>query len=800
MESHPNPIRSQPRNLEAEMSILGAMLLDQASIPRVMEQIAAESFYQNSHRKIYDAVVSLYDGGTPADAITLVDALKTRGDLETAGGEEYIVSLLEYIPTTAHLDAHLKIVREKAMLRDLISTSTDVVNRCYGETTETAIVLDEVEKKFFQLTQRGMSQQMVPIRRLVKEVMEEIDARDGSHSLVTGLATGLKDLDDMTCGLQPSELTVLAGRPSMGKAQPLDAPVLTKAGWKTMTELRKGDDLASIDGQASIVTGIYPQGKRQVYRVTFSDGRSCEACLEHLWRVRYREWEEARVVDTQQLIKMIGRRRYQRRLWVDTFSGEFGTDEQLPLDPWLVGVLLGDGTLSGSSVRLSNADQGLVEMAGVAAGPGMQAAFAGGYDYRLTRQGGAHLAGVQGVQPNPIKSALRKLGLWDRRSEAKFIPELYKSADRESRRRLLGGLLDTDGWVERWGSIRLATSSRQLADDVVELTRSLGGTASHSKKFPAYTYRGRKQAGLPSFVCNIQLEDPQSLFTLEEKRKRLAAPRQRQRRLNIISIEPSRVTQTQCIAVSHPSRLYITEDYIPTHNTAFALSIAEHAAVVEKQAVGIFSLEMSSEALVRRMLCSNARVDAQAMRRGFLSGKDMLKLAHAAGRLSDAEIYIDDLPGATNLELRARARNMKARYDIKLLIIDYLQLLQATVGRSESRQQEVSDISRSLKSLARELEIPVLVLSQLNRGPEERPDRRPRLADLRESGAIEQDADLVVLIVRPGAYPDLIAEDPSLENMVYVNIAKQRNGPTGEIKLTFIKKYTKFEDYAEAEE
>jgi len=143
---------------------------------------------------------------------------------------------------------------------------------------------------------------------------------------------------------------------------------------------------------------------------------------------------------------------------------------------------------------------------------------------------------------------------------------------------------------------------------------------------------------------------------------------------------------------------------------------------------------------------------------------------------------------------------MKARFDIDLLIVDYLQLMQATTGRSENRQQEVSDISRSLKALARELEIPILVVSQLNRGPEDRPDRRPRLSDLRESGAIEQDADLVILIMRPGAYPDLIEDDPDLENLAYVNVAKQRNGPTGEIKLTFIKRYTRFEDYAEIKE
>ncbi|MFH1039328.1 MAG: replicative DNA helicase [PVC group bacterium] len=444
-------VRSQPRNIEAEMSVLGAMLLEQEAIPRVIQEISGESFYQSSHRKIFDAVVSLYDAGTPADAITLVDALKKRGELAAAGGEEYVISLMEYIPTTAHLEAHLKIVAEKAMLRDLIATSTGIVNHCYQETTDTAVVLDEVERKFFELTQRGVRQKLLPMRQLLKEIMEEIDAREGSQAMVTGLSTGLRDLDNLTCGLQASELTVLAGRPSMGK-------------------------------------------------------------------------------------------------------------------------------------------------------------------------------------------------------------------------------------------------------------------------------------------------------------------------------------------------------------TAFALSIAEHVGLEEKKPVGIFSLEMSAEALARRMLCAHARVDAQSLRRGFLSAKDMVKLAHAAGRLSDAAIYIDDLPGATNLELRARARNMKARYDVRLLIIDYLQLMQATTGRGENRQQEVSDISRSLKSLARELDIPVLVLSQLNRGPEDRPDRRPRLADLRESGAIEQDADLVVLIMRPGAYPDMIEDDPRLENMVFAHVAKQRNGPTGEIKLTFIKRYTRFEDYADTEE
>lgn len=443
--------RIQPRNIEAEMSVLGAMLLDQGAISRVIQEIKADAFYKAAHRKIFDAIVALYDAGNPTDAITLTEAMKQRGDLDKAGGPEYIITLMNYIPTTALLDSHLKIVREKATLRDLISTSSQIINRCYLDTVDPSIVMDEVEKTFFELTQRGRKKQLIPMRQLMKGVMEDIESQQGSHSMVTGLSTGLRDLDKLTCGLQPSELIVLAGRPSMGK-------------------------------------------------------------------------------------------------------------------------------------------------------------------------------------------------------------------------------------------------------------------------------------------------------------------------------------------------------------TAFALSIAEHIALKEKKQVGIFSLEMSAASLGRRMLCCNAKVDAQNLRRGFISTKDSVKLAHAAGRLSEAGVWIDDHPGLTNLELRARARDMKARCNIDLLIIDYLQLLQSTTGRSESRQQEVSDISRSLKALARELDIPVVVLSQLNRGPEDRPDRRPRLSDLRESGAIEQDADLVVMIMRPGAYPDLVENDPSLENMVYANVAKQRNGPTGEIKLTFIKRYTRFEDYAEPEE
>ena len=225
--------------------------------------------------------------------------------------------------------------------------------------------------------------------------------------------------------------------------------------------------------------------------------------------------------------------------------------------------------------------------------------------------------------------------------------------------------------------------------------------------------------------------------------------------------------------------------------SAFAISMAENIGIQANTGVGIFSLEMSKESLVQRMLCSQARVDAHKVRSGFLSPADWPKLTSAAGRLSEANIFIDDTPAISPLELRAKARRLKANHDIGLILVDYLQLMRGST-KSDSRQQEISEISRSLKALARELEVPVIALSQLSRAVESRQDHRPMLSDLRESGAIEQDADVVVLLMREEYY------NPTEENrgIADIIVAKQRNGPTGTIKLAFVKEYTRFENLA----
>ena len=247
----------------------------------------------------------------------------------------------------------------------------------------------------------------------------------------------------------------------------------------------------------------------------------------------------------------------------------------------------------------------------------------------------------------------------------------------------------------------------------------------------------------------------------------------------------------------HPSEMIVIAARPSMGKTALAMNIAEHVAINEKLPVGVFSLEMSSQQLVQRLLCSRARVNLQKVRDGFLGERDFPSLTAAASKLAEAKIFIDDSASLTILELRAKARRLKAQQDVQLIIVDYLQLLRSTSRRAQdNRQLEISEISAGLKGLAKELKIPLIVVAQLNRQPEQRTGGKPRLSDLRESGSIEQDADLVGLLVRPEIYEEDEEARAEKAGEAELIIAKQRNGPVGEIPLTFLKEFTRFEDRA----
>ena len=265
-----------------------------------------------------------------------------------------------------------------------------------------------------------------------------------------------------------------------------------------------------------------------------------------------------------------------------------------------------------------------------------------------------------------------------------------------------------------------------------------------------------------------------------------------QRKGMITGLPTGFIELDQQLAGLQPADFIVVAGRPAMGKSSFALCVAEHIALSQKTGVALFSLEMSKENLVQRMLCSHARINAHNVRSGMLSTSDWPNLTKAAGKLSEAPIFVDDSPGVTILELRAKARRLKSRHDIGLIILDYLQLMDES-AMAENRQQEISIISRSLKALARELNVPVIAVSQLSRAPERRESFRPRLSDLRESGAIEQDADVVLMLFREDYY-NMTDENRGIAEVI---IAKQRNGPTGSVKLAFISEYTRFETLAQ---
>jgi replicative DNA helicase len=788
-------LKVPPHSIEAEQSVLGGLLLDNAAWDRIADFLHQSDFYRYDHRLIYEHIGRLIAATRPADVVTVYEALTTSGKADEVGGLAYLNALAQNTPSAANIRRYAEIVRDRAVLRRLVSVADEISADAFNpQGKEVRQLLDEAESKVFSIAEEGArgTQGFLEIGPLLTQVVERIDTlyHTANPSDVTGTPTGFVDLDRMTSGMHGGELIIVAGRPSMGKAQPLDARVKTLSGWKKMGELEVGDALASVDGAPSMVTGIYPQGERQVYRVRFSDGRSAECCDEHLWRVHFRGWDTPRVVDTAQVRTLLARKRYQNSLWIDLPSGDFGHTETLPIDPWVLGALLGDGAIGGTAVRVSAKAEETLERMRARAGAAMQLEHAGKYNGRTKRRCAGDYPARSSV--NPIKAALETLSLWQCTSADKFIPRAYLDAAKPARLDLLRGLLDTDGRVESWGTVRYSTASPQLARDVCELVRSLGGWCSVSEKQTFCVREGVRKEGAKAYQCTISHPDPQSLFLFEGKRERLERARERRKMPVVVSIEPTRRTQTQCISVSHPTRLYVTDDYVVTHNTAFSMNIGEYVAVEYGLPVAVFSMEMPGTQLVMRMLGSVGRLDQHRMRTGRLTDEDWPKLTHAVQKMSEAQLFIDETGGLNPMELRSRARRLARQCGkLGLIIVDYLQLMSGS-SPGENRATEISEISRSLKGLAKELDVPVIALSQLNRGLEQRPNKRPVMSDLRESGAIEQDADVILFIYRDEVYnPD--SPDKGTAEII---IGKQRNGPIGPVRLTFLGQYTKFDNFA----
>jgi replicative DNA helicase len=375
----------------------------------------------------------------------------------------------------------------------------------------------------------------------------------------------------------------------------------------------------------------------------------------------------------------------------------------------------------------------------------------------------------------------------------KHIPSAYLRASVSQRRSLLAGLLDTDGTVTGTGNVQFTSTSQRLALDVYELVVSLGYRCSISTK----VVDGRTPESSIAYNLNFSTHD--QVFRLErkailhkERTRHSSDARRKYRYITSVASVPS--VPVRCIEVESDSHLYLAgRSMIPTHNSTLGLDICRTASLKHGLTSVIFSLEMSRNEIVMRLLSAEAQVPLQHMRSGTMSESDWSKLAGKMGAVSDAPLFIDDSPNMNLMEIRAKCRRLKQRHDLRLVVVDYLQLM-SSGKRVESRQQEVSEFSRSLKLLAKELDVPVIAISQLNRGPEQRQDKRPMLADLRESGSLEQDADMVLLLHREDFYE---RESPRAGEADFI-VAKHRNGPTATITVAFQGHYSRFVDMAQS--
>ena len=385
-----------------------------------------------------------------------------------------------------------------------------------------------------------------------------------------------------------------------------------------------------------------------------------------------------------------------------------------------------------------------------------------------------------------VQAELRTLGILGK----KRIPASYLRASVAQRRALLAGILDTDGTVTSTGSVQLAVTSPALAEDVRELVLSLGYRCSMTSK----RVKGRSEASSTYYMVNFTTHD--DVFRLNRKqalqKERLRHNPQRTRWRYIVDVRPVPSVPVRCVQVDSPDQLYLAgRSMIPTHNSTLALDLARAAAVKHRMPTVMFSLEMSRNEITMRLLSAEARVPLHAMRTGQLGEEDWTRLARRMSEVVDAPLFIDDSPNMSMMEIRAKCRRLKQRHDLRMVIVDYLQLM-SSPRRVENRQQEVSDMSRSLKLLAKEIDVPVVAISQLNRGPEQRNDKRPLLSDLRESGSIEQDSDVVILLHREDAYE---RESPRAGEADLI-VAKHRNGPTTTVTVAFQGHYSRFVDMA----
>jgi replicative DNA helicase len=746
--------RTPPHDLAAEQCVLGGMMLSKDAISDVLDVIKARDYYRPAHQVVHEVIMDLFGRGEPADAVTVAAELTRRGDIGRVGGAPYLHTLIASVPTAANAGYYARIVRERAILRRLVEVGTRIAQLGYVGDGDADELVDRAEAEIYGVTDRRISEDYLALAEIMPGALDEIEAIGSRGGSLSGVPTGFADLDALTNGLHPGQMIVIAARPAMGKALALDTPLPTPTGWTTMGEVCAGDQLLGASGRPVTVTAATDvMLDRPCYEVVFDDGTRIVADAEHQWVTTtdadLRLARTAAAVGTPAADSLAGRRPTSVRTTREIAAALSRGDARelspavpvagsldlpaacLPIPPYMLGQCLG----MWSSVSATGGPVGLL-----------------GRD---------------------------------------AIPPEYLRAARPQRRALLAGLLDIAGDISSGGTVGFTSSSSRLTADVRELINGLGYRCGPGQRSLSGSCASASAVYTLSFTATDDVfRLTRKRVTHRQRRPATNAPGSRQR--TIVAVTKVASVPVRCVQVDAPDSLYLaSRSMIPTHNSALALDVARAASIKAGLTTVLFSLEMSRNEITMRLLSAEARVPLHAMRTGQLGEDDWTRLARRMSEVVDAPLFIDDSPNMSMMEIRSKCRRLRQRNELKLVIVDYLQLM-SSPRRVENRQQEVSELSRSLKLLAKELNVPVVALAQLNRGPELRTDKRPLLADLRESGSIEQDSDLVILLHREDAYEP---ESPRAGEADLI-VAKHRNGPTATVTVAFQGHYSRFTDMA----
>jgi len=819
-EERTSRLNAPPHSLEAEESVLGAVLLSTDAANVALEKLHAEDFYVPAHQSIFEAITALFDSSQPIDAVTVSESLRRLGALEQSGGPGRLAELLAAVPTASNIEHYAGIVEEHALRRRLQRVGGDVTQLATRMDDDIATVLDRAEQAVFAVSERRIGDGLAPIDPLLGPAIERAEELNRRGHAITGLSTGFRDLDRMLAGLHPSNLMIVAARPGMGKclvgpSEVIDAKtgaLVTIGDMVDRDEAHGSHHVLALQDDMSLATSAptayFNRGVQETYTVTTRLGRRVVCTSNHPLRVLdgWREVADLSVGDT---------------IAVPSRIDVFGVDEQPDWLVALVGYLLGAGSLRSSMPRITISNRSI--------GDGIDdigediKRWATDLDVSVSEHADGEVTsyvlrgGSQGayadVAPehslDPLTAVLRRVGLAGCSAGEKFVPEFVYRLPRHQVAMFLSRLYASGGsacTADNTNRIDFCSASRRLARGVQHLLLRFGIVAELRE-------RPIESNDPNGTAWDVSFKDPESigLFAAEigmfsreaevSQVAEMAAGRQMvQSASGLLPVEPSAdIVWDPIVSIeaAGPAVTYDIEvagchnfvaDDVVVHNSALALNMAQNVAIHEKP-VAVFTLEMSREEVVTRMLCASGRIDSQKLRSGHLGESDFTKLSNAASVLYKKPIFVDDSPGLTVTEIRAKCRRMARRPGLSLVIVDYLQLMQGS--GQENRQQEIAAISRSLKNLARELDVPVIALSQLNRSMEQREDKRPRLSDLRESGSLEQDADVVMFIYRHEYYHP---EAQETKGIAEVAIAKHRQGATGRVDMTFLPEYTLFSD------